>query len=192
MSFRPTSKLTLDCYADANFAGLYNVENHTNPVCVKSHTGYVLLLGGCPLFWLSKLQTEIMLSTTEAEYITLSQAMQALLPLRSLLREVGTKMQLSYSSKSVIRTRVWEDNNGALALATNPTKISVRTKHMAIKYHFFRQFIGDEICVLKVGTKEQLADLFTKGLLLDSFRALTNKLMGWDSSDFLRVPRDEL
>ncbi len=184
--------LPLDCYADADFAGLYNVENHTDPVCVKSRTGYVLLLGGCPLFWSSKLQTEIALSTTEAEYIALSQAMRALLPLRSLLREVGTKMQLSYSSKSVIRTRVWEDNNGALALATNPTKISVRTKHMAIKYHFFRQFIGDEICVLKVDTKEQLADLFTKGLPLDSFRALTNKLMGWDSSDFLRVPRDEL
>jgi len=46
-------------------------------------------------------------------------------------------MQLSYSSKSVIKTRVWEDNNGALALATNPTKISVHTKHMAIKYYFF-------------------------------------------------------
>jgi len=192
LSFRPTSELTLDCYADADFAGLYNVENHTDPVCVKSRTGYVLLLGGCPLFWSSKLQTEIALSTTEAEYIALSQAMRALLPLRSLLREVGTKMQLSYSSKSVIRTRVWEDNNGALALATNPTKISVRTKHMAIKYHFFRQFIGDKICVLKVDTKEQLADLFTKRLPLDSFRALTNKLMGWDSSDFLRVPRDEL
>ncbi len=136
MSFRPTSKLTLDCYADANFAGLYNVENHTNPVCVKSRTGYVLLLSGCPLYWSSKLQMEIALSMTEAEYIALSQAMRALLPLRSLLHEVGTKMQLGYSSKSVIKTQVWEDNNGAIALATNPTKISVHTKHMAIKYHF--------------------------------------------------------
>jgi len=137
LSFHLTSELTLDCYADADFPGLYNVENHTNPVCIKSCTSYVLLLGGCPLFWSSKLQMETVLSTTEAEYITLSQAMRALLPLCSLLCEVGTKMQLSYSSKSVIKTWVWGDNNGALALATNPTKISMRTKHMVIKYHFF-------------------------------------------------------
>jgi len=188
LSFKPSNELTLDCYADADFAGLYNVENHSDPVCVKSRTGFVLLLGGCPLFWSSKLQTEIALSTTEAEYIVLSQAMRALLPLRSLLIEVGTKMQLQYSNKSIVKTRVWEDNNGALAIATNPTKISARTKHLAIKYHFFRQFIGDDIQVLKVDTKEQLADMFTKGLPSDTFRVLVYKLMGWDSSDLRRVP----
>jgi len=184
LSFRPTNELTLDCYADVDFAGLYNVENHTDPVCVKSRTGFVLLLGGCPLYWSSKLQTEIALSTTEAEYIALSQAMRALLPLCSLLHEVGSKMDLSFSNVSVVKTRVWEDNNGALLLANNPMKFSVRTKHMAIKYHFFRQFIGDDIRVLKVDTKEQLADLFTKK------GELTNKLMGWDSGNLLRVPHD--
>jgi len=190
LSFRPSNELTLDCYADADFAGLYNVENQTDPVCVKSRTGFVLLLGGCPLLWSSKLQTEIALSTTEAEYIALSQAMRALLPLRGLLQEVGTKLDLSFSTKSVVKTHVWEDNNGAIALASNPMKFSARTKHMAIKYHFFRQHLGADISVLKVDTKEQLADLFTKGLPLDAFRHLTNKLMGWDSSDLLRVPHD--
>jgi len=105
-------EVTLNCYADADFAGLYNVENHMDPVCVKSRMGFVLVLGGCPLFWLSKLQTEIALSTTEAEYIVLLQAMRALLPMRSLLKEVGTKMNLSYSTKSMVSTYVWEDNNG--------------------------------------------------------------------------------
>ncbi len=190
LSFCPTNKLTLDCYVDADFAGLYNVENHTDPVCIKSRTSFVLLLGGCPLFWSSKLQMEIALSTTKAEYIVLLQAMRALLPLHSLLCEVSSKMDLSVSNVSVVKTRVWEDNNGALLLANNPTKISVRTKHMAIKYHFFRQFIGDNIRVLKVDTKEQLADLFTKGLPLDAFRELTSKLMGWDSSNLTRVPHD--
>jgi len=137
LSFQPTADLTLDCYVDADFAGLYNVEHQTDPVCVKSRTGYVLLLGGCPLYWSSKLQTEIALSTTEAEYIALSQAMRALLPMRSLLREVGTKMDLAFSEKSSIRTCVWEDNNSALRLATNLNKISLCTKHLAIKYHFF-------------------------------------------------------
>jgi len=143
------------------------------------------------LFWSSKLQTKIALSTTEAEYIALLQAMRALLPLRSLLLEVGTKLNLNFSTKSVVKTRVWEDNNGALALATNPTKISVQTKHLAIKYHFFRQYITGDISVLKVDTKEQLADLFTKGLPADAFCDLTNKLMGWDHGDLRRVPSTE-
>jgi len=69
--------------------------------------GFVLVLGGCLLFWSSKLQTEITLSTTEVEYIALSQAMQALLPMRSLLKEVGTKLNLSYSTKSTVSTHVW-------------------------------------------------------------------------------------
>jgi len=80
---------------------------------------------------------------------------------------------------------VWEDNNGAIALASNPIKFSAQTKHMVIKYHFFCQHLGTDISVLKVDTKEQLADLFIKGLPLDAFCDLTNKLMGWDSSNLL-------
>jgi len=125
---------------------------------MKSWMGFVLVLGGCLLFWSSKLQTEITLSTTEVEYIALSQAMQALLPMRSLLKEVGTKLNLSYSTKSTVSTHVWEDMNGALKLATNPTKVSVHTKHLAIKYHFFCHCLGNDITILKVNMTEQLAD----------------------------------
>jgi len=48
----------------------------TQAVC--SCTGYVIMYASCPILWVSKLQTEIALHTTEAEYITLSQAMQDL------------------------------------------------------------------------------------------------------------------
>ena len=65
----------------------------SDPVCVKSRTGYVLLLGGCPLTWASRLQTEIALSIVEAEYIALSTAMRDLLPGRALLKEIGAKLQ---------------------------------------------------------------------------------------------------
>jgi hypothetical protein len=41
-----------------------------------SHTGYVIMYANCPIFWASKLQTEIALSTAEAEYIALSQALR--------------------------------------------------------------------------------------------------------------------
>lgn len=51
--FKPDAALALDCYVDADFAGLWRVEHELDPICVKSRTGYVLLLGGCPLIWAS-------------------------------------------------------------------------------------------------------------------------------------------
>jgi len=100
--FKPSAELALDCYVDADFASLWKVEDDQDPVCVKSRTGYVLMLGGYPLTWASRLQSEIALSTTEAEYIALSTAMRDLLPTRALLKEIGDKMQLSYCHKSTI------------------------------------------------------------------------------------------
>jgi hypothetical protein len=61
----PLPDLKVDCYPDADFAGLYNHEDSQDPHCVRSHTGYAILLAGCPVLWKSKLQTEIALSTME-------------------------------------------------------------------------------------------------------------------------------
>ena len=80
VSFQPSDDPVLDCYVDADFAGLWSYEDKEDPVCVRSRTGYVLTFGGCPLLWVSKLQTEVALSTTEAEYIALLQAIRDLLP----------------------------------------------------------------------------------------------------------------
>jgi len=95
-----------------------------DPVCVKLRTGYVLMLGGCPLTWASRLQSEISLSTTEAEYIALSTAMRDLLPTRALLKEIGDKMQLSNCQQSKSLSRVWEDNNVAIQLAEATNKVT--------------------------------------------------------------------
>ena len=66
----------LECYIDTDFVGGWSSGDHTNPECVLSITGFVIMYAGCPLTWCSKLQTEISLSTTESEYIALSQAMR--------------------------------------------------------------------------------------------------------------------
>ena len=66
LEFKPSPKMELDLYVDADFAGLWNVENDQDPVCVKSRTGYVITYGSCPVVWVSKLQTEIALSTLES------------------------------------------------------------------------------------------------------------------------------
>ena len=81
-------QLTVDCFVDADFTGQWNVENPEDPLCVKSWMGYVLVVGNCPVQWVSKLQSEISVSMKEAEYISLSTAMQDLIPLRTLVAKV--------------------------------------------------------------------------------------------------------
>ena len=79
--FVPDLEQGLDCYVDADFAGLLGYEDEQDPVSVKSRTGFTLTLFGCPIIWQSKLQTEIALSSTAAEYVAFSMAMRELLPL---------------------------------------------------------------------------------------------------------------
>ena len=112
--FKPSKKMELDLYVDADFAGLWGHEHDQDPMCVKSRTGYLITLGVCPVMWVSKLQTEIALSTLESEYIALSQALRDLVPMRRLLQEVGTKMNLDFAKPALVHSTIFENNNGAL------------------------------------------------------------------------------
>ncbi len=71
MIYRPNLKRGLEVFVDANFAGGWDPEDAENANYVYSCTGYVICYAGCPMFWQSKLQMEIALSTAEAEYIAL-------------------------------------------------------------------------------------------------------------------------
>ena len=44
---KPKDNTTIDCYADADCSGLWNIENDHDHVCIKSRTVYVITLGGC-------------------------------------------------------------------------------------------------------------------------------------------------
>ena len=180
LTFQPSSRLDLDLYVDADFAGLWSHEDDQDPVSVKSRTGYVITLGGCPISWSSKLQTEIALSTTEAEFIALSQAMRELIPTRRLLLEVATTMHLGGNDKVAIKSTVFEDNNGAISTA-NAVKMTPRTKHIAVKYFFFKSHIGEGtgIELVKVDTLLQKADIFTKGMAPEKFVTMRKLLCGW-------------
>ena len=113
LEFTPTKNIELNCYVDADFSGLYNYEPDQDPVCVKSRTGYVITLGGCPVTWVSKLQSEIALSTLEAEYIALSTSMRDLLPMRRILLEIVDKIKLVFAKSGMVHSTIFEDNNGA-------------------------------------------------------------------------------
>jgi hypothetical protein len=139
-----------------------------------------MTLGGTPLLWSSKLQTEIALSTCEAEYIALSTVMRELLPLRLLVKEVVESLQIERSELVKVST-VWEDNNACISVATLPyPNMTPRSKHIAVKYHWFRSHLKEGDIELKhIDTKIQKADIFTKGLARKEFEEKRLMIMGW-------------
>ena len=136
------------------------------------------MYANCPVLWCSKLQTEIALSTTEAEYIALSQSMREVIPFMTLLQEINKIFPIN-TKKAQFHCKVFEDNNSCISLATSE-KFSPRTKHIALKYHHFRRYITDKLIdILPIDTKEQLADIFTKPLDEALFLYLREKQSGW-------------
>ena len=176
--YRPDKKKSIDTYVDAPFAGDWNTSWSNEPSSVMSRTGYVVMYANCPIIWCSKLQTEIALSTTESEYIALSQALRDVIPLIRLLLELQSAVIFS-DKPPVIHCTVFEDNKGCIDLVTAP-KMRPRTKHIALKYHHFRSFVQDKtVSIQYVETSLQIADIFTKALNDSQFTNLRVMLMGW-------------
>jgi hypothetical protein len=181
---RPSDTLDIDCYVDADFAGLWPYENKLDPTCVKSRTGFAICIANCPVIWSSKLQGDIATSTMESEYSALSSAMRDLLPLRELLIILLQSISARGSHKSTFRTTVHEDNAGALSLANlEPGRSTPRSKHYAVKLHWFRSKLTSDgphpIKVVQIATDLQRADILTKGLTKIKFQAIRKLLCGW-------------
>ena len=181
MIFSPKSNLKINCYVDADFAGRYGFDDDQDPHCVRSRTGYVIYVGGCPIVWKSSMQKLVSVSTLEAEYIALSTACRDLLPLTDLVLEVADAVGMSPEEIADFHSTIWEDNAGAHALANmDLPRMTPRSKHIALKYHLFREHVmSGKFRVRKIGTLDQIADLFTKGLGPTLFLPLRKKLMGW-------------
>jgi hypothetical protein len=178
---RPTKELNIECFVDADFAGLWPYEDRDDPTCVKSRTGFVICLAGCPVIWSSKLQSDIATSTMEAEYNALSLSMRELLPFKHLLETLVKSIGLPDDNDITFKTTVWEDNAGALSLANlEPGRMTPRSKHYAVKYHWFRSHLKpNNIIVKKIDTTEQKADILTKGLRTEKFWQIRQLLCGW-------------
>jgi hypothetical protein len=172
--YRPQPDRGLECFPDANFADLFGVESSDDPVCAKSRTGYVVTYAGCPVVWVSKLQTEISLSTQEAELIAMSESMRKLLPVQRLLKE------LRVFGVPPVPTTVHEDNSAALKVVTEE-RFSPRTRHMAVKYFWFLSKIypRGSIRAKKINTEDNVGDIMTKNTKPQKFVQLRFLLCGW-------------
>ncbi|KAH9707030.1 Integrase catalytic domain-containing protein [Citrus sinensis] len=108
------SEFTVRGYVDSDFAGDLDKR--------KSTTGYVFTLAEAAVSWVSKLQTVVALSTTEAEYMAATQACKEAIWIQRLLEELGHKQQ---------KISVFCDSQSALHIARNPAFHS-RTKHIGV------------------------------------------------------------
>ncbi|GJW06494.1 hypothetical protein Tco_1568917 [Tanacetum coccineum] len=119
----------------------------------RSITGYAFLVQGCVVSWKATLQHVVALSTTEAEYMALTEAVKEAIWLRGLLEELGVKLNT---------VAVNCDNQGAIHLSRNHV-FHERTKHINVRYHFIREVLeAKTVKVLKVGTEHNAADALTK------------------------------
>ncbi|CAJ1970031.1 unnamed protein product [Cylindrotheca closterium] len=132
---------------------------------------------------LSRLQTDIATATMEAEYNALSMVMRDILPLRRVFKTVAQGLGLSNETATSLKTTVWENNMGCLKLARlKPGQYTPRSKHYAVKYHWFRSHVSDStnnISVEYIESEAQKAYILTKGLTLDKFRSIQKLLCRW-------------
>ena len=178
---RPSDHFEIDCYVDADFAGLWGYENPIDPSVAKSRTGFVICISNCPVIWTSKLQTSIALSTMESEYNALSTAMRDLIPFRNVALAVAKVVGVDEEVLTTFRSTVHEDNAGCLTLANvEAGRITPRSKQYAVRTHWFRShLVPNQIEIVKIDTAVQRADILTKPLGRRQFEAIRALLCGW-------------
>lgn len=121
----------------------------------KSYTGFCFVMSGSAVSWQSRKQRVTALSSTEAEYVALSEACREAVYLRELLCEL---------TGSLLTIRLYCDNQSALRMASNH-QCHNRTKHIDVKHHFVRETVkSGKVEITYLSTNEMPADLLTKGL----------------------------
>jgi hypothetical protein len=177
---RPDLSKGFEVYADADFAGNFNkLDAPADPDTARSRTGYLVYYAGCPIFWQSKLQTEISLSTTEAEIISMSTALKTTIPLMEITKEMQELGFNILSTKPTVHCRLFEDNSGAIELATN-RKVRPRTRYMNVKwFHFRHHYDRGEISILPCRSEDMTADFLTKPLDTNTFQRHRMAVNGW-------------
>lgn len=152
-----TSELGI-CYRskDESLAGYVDADWGGSTDDRRSFTGYTFIMCGGAVAWDSRKQRTVALSTTEAEYMALSEAAKEAVHIQRFLLELG--------AIEVGPTKLFNDNVSAQKLATNPV-FHARTKHIDIRHHFVREVVeSGQVTLEHVASDEMPADVLTKAL----------------------------
>ena len=157
--FTREKEFKIQGYCDSDFAGDRDKS--------RSLSGYVFTIGGNVVSWRSGLQPVVALSTTEAKYISLTEAVKEAIWLKGLLKEFGITQG---------PVQVWCDSQSAICLSKNAV-FHERTKHMRVRYDFIRDIIDEgEIEVVKIHTSRNPTDILTKVVPVSKFNAALSLL----------------
>lgn len=156
---RPTA------YSDSDWAG-------ADPA-YKSTSGYIITLNGAPVSWRSQRQSSVSKSSTEAEYISASEAACELVWLNDLLLDAG----IVNETPTPLRTsRLQIDNKGAVDLV-RAEAVTRRSRHIEIRHHMIRDWVDKgEIEVEHVAGTANRADGLTKALPMDPYTAFRESI----------------
>ena len=164
-----TSKYTLayDGKGGGGLIGFADSEGASDPITRKSTTGYLVKLANGVFCWNSRVQKSIVLSSTEAEYMSLSDTCRQLVWIHSLFEELGITLN---------PIPLCGDNQGSIFLASNLVQ-EKRIKHIDLRYHYIREVICEKkIELFFLEGAENPADLFTKNLGRIKFQKFREQL----------------
>ena len=177
---RPDHTKSLEVHVDADFAGNWDRKlGGLDKDTARSRHGYIISYGGIPISYKSQLQTEIALSTTEAEITGLSYALREAIPVIELLKEMKARGYPVESRTPQIHCKVFEDNAGAVEIASFP-KSRPRTKHINNRIFHFRSYVDSgDITIHHMASEDMPADFLTKPLSQELFEKHRGYVMGW-------------
>lgn len=137
----------LEAFADADWAN--------DPIDRKSFSGFMLRLGGNTINWECRKQRCVALSSTEAEYLAISDCCKDILFMCNFWKELtGCRLQC----------KLRNDNMSAIRLLDSK-ECHKRTKHIDIRHHFVKDLISRGlITVTYLQTDCMIADILTKAL----------------------------
>lgn len=134
-------------WADADYANSLDMR--------KSTSGFVITLYGNPVHWMSKKQSVVAQSTTEAEFIAMNQCAKQLRWMASLVEDLGI----------TIPTPVIMNDNSGANFISKEAQLNANSKHIEVRYQYLRDLVSKSLLsVAQVASSEMIADILTKPL----------------------------
>lgn len=160
ITFSRNSDFTLCAYSDSDYAGC--------KIMRRSTSGYCTYLGNKLISWASNNQPTVSKSSTEAEYITMSEVASKIKWISLALRDIEVPLPVT--------PIFYCDNLSAVYLTANPV-FHARTKHFDTDHHYVHERVALGVLEVKyIPAYHQIADIFTKSLPYKAFSELRFKL----------------
>jgi hypothetical protein len=152
----------------------YSDSSHMDCVDTSRSTlAYLFFLYGQIVTWYSKLHTFVTTCSNHSEYAAMFQAAKEAQSIFNWLAPL-----LSVLGVSVVPIPIFNDNDGASALALDPVG-RFKNKHVRMEHHYTQELVAANVIIpVRVSTEENKSDLLTKALGPTVFPKIARSLVG--------------